>query len=569
MGEGRWSVKATSTGDIDKALMELDENRRTWASMTPKASWELIRQLTKDLLACADQWTQSSFKAKEVANSNAGQGQEWMAGPGVTLRNIRLLGQSIREIAKHGAPVIPGPVKTRPDGQVVAQVFPNNFYDSILFMGTTAEVWMQPEINEDNLRENMAAAWRKKKEASEICLVLGAGNVSSITPMDCFYKLFVERKLVILKMHPVKAYLGPIFEKGFRSLIDQGALRLVYGDVEEGKYLCNHDLVDEIHITGSDKTHDLIVFGPNYETQKAAREPLNKRFISSELGNVSPLIVVPGEWTEKELKFQAENIVSSLANNAGFNCNATRVIITQKSWPQREALLNEIRAVFRRIETRSAYYPGAASRFEAFKQAHPNAELFGKQEKGSLPWMLIPNLDPTDKDNICFKKEAFCSLFSETALGADDEKDFLAKATDFCNNTLWGTLSASILISPKTLKKPGISDAFEQTVANLRFGTVSVNHWAAIGYVLCSTTWGAFPGHDIYDIQSGLDVVHNTLMFDKPQKSVVRGPFMASPKPAWFITHKNSQKVGKKMASFEAEPSPLKLPGLVFSALRS
>lgn len=561
-------MKATSKSDIDKTLMELDGNRGVWPKMDLAGVSDLIRTLLKDLIDCAEEWALASFKAKGVTRSTEGQGQEWLGGPGVTLRNLRLLGKSIGEIAENGKPVIPGPVTTRPDGQVVAQVFPNSFYDSLFFMGTTAEVWMQSGVTETNLKAHMATAYSGDKETTDICLVLGAGNVSSITPMDCFYKLFVERKLVVLKMHPVKAYLGPIFEKGCRALIERGFMKLIYGDVEEGKYLCNHKDVDEIHITGSDRTHDLIVFGPEVEKQKAAREPLNTRPISSELGNVSPMIVVPGVWTQKELKFQAENIVSSLANNAGFNCNATRVIVTQKDWPQREALLDEIRTVFKSMETRSAYYPGAGSRFEAFKEAHPGAELYGLKENGALPWMFIPDVDPADENNICFKKEAFCSLFSESALEASDTKEFLKKAVDFSNDVLWGTLSASLVISPKTLKEPGVSEALDQAVANLRFGTVSINHWAAIGYALCSTTWGAYPGHDIYDIRSGKDVVHNTLMFDKVQKSVVRGPFMASPKPAWFVTHKKSPVVGRKMASFEAEPSLLKVPGLVLSAFQ-
>jgi hypothetical protein len=38
-------------------------------------------------------------------------------------------------------------------------------------------------------------------------------------------------------------------------------------------------------------------------------------------------------------------------------------------------------------------------------------------------------------------------------------------------------------------------------------------------------TWGGYPGRDIYDIQSGIGFVNNMLMFDKPQKAIVRGQF--------------------------------------------
>ena len=49
--------------------------------------------------------------------------------------------------------------------------------------------------------------------------------------------------------------------ESLRALIEPGYLRIVYGGGAEGAYLVNHATVEEIHITGSDKTHDAIVFG--------------------------------------------------------------------------------------------------------------------------------------------------------------------------------------------------------------------------------------------------------------------------------------------------------------------
>ena len=74
-------------------------------------------------------------------------------------------------------------------------------------------------------------------------MVLGAGNVSSIAPMDVLYKLYMHHEVVILKMSPVNDYLGPIWRRCFRSFVDKGFLQLAYGGVEVGKYLAEHDLV--------------------------------------------------------------------------------------------------------------------------------------------------------------------------------------------------------------------------------------------------------------------------------------------------------------------------------------
>ena len=60
----------------------------------------------------------------------------------------------------------------------------------------------------------------------------------------------------------------------------------------------------------------------------------------------------------------------------------------------------------------------------------------------------------------------------------------------------------------------------------------------------------------------------NALLFARPQKSVVRGPFVAKPAPAWFATNRNAGVVMRKLLAFEAKPSWAKLPGLMAAALK-
>ena len=52
-------------------------------------------------------------------------------------------------------------------------------------------------------------------------------------------------------------------------------------------------------------------------------------------------------------------------------------------------------------------------------------------------------------------------------------------------------------------------------------------------------------------------------MFDRPQKSVVRGPFRSRPKPPWFATAPDSYDVMRRFVAFEADPSAAKIPGLL------
>jgi aldehyde dehydrogenase (NAD(P)+) len=125
----------------------------------------------------------------------------------------------------------------------------------------------------------------------------------------------------------------------------------------------------------------------------------------------------------------------------------------------------------------------------------------------------------------------------------------------------------SILIHPKTRKEPVQEAAFQEALDNLRYGSIGINHWAALAYALCCTTWGAHPGHTMEDIQSGRDVVHNTLMFDRPQKSVIFGPLSSVPKPPWFVTHKNTNKIGPRVAKLELKPSLFRIPAIALYAM--
>ena len=363
----------------------------------------------------------------------------------------------------------------------------------------------------------------------------------------------------------------PHWARAMRSLIDAGVLRIVRGGAEAGAYLTAHPRVDEVHITGSDKTHDAIVFGTGAQgaKRKAAADPVLDKPVSCELGNVSPVIVVPGRWSADDLVYQAEHVATMLANNAGFNCVTARVIVTHAGWPQREAFLGALSQALARIPTRRAYYPGAAERRQAFVSDHPDATEIGAGGGDALPWTLVRDVDPGKLDDICFNVEAFCGLMAETGLAAETPADFVAAAVEFCNEVVWGTLGATVLVHPESLHRAPVAAAVEQAVADLRYGTIGVNIWHGTAFALGTTTWGAYPGHPVGDIQSGTGVVGNAYMFDRPQKSVVRGPFRSRPKPLWFATQSRPLPAMRRLLALEADPSPARMARLLSAALRS
>ena len=568
--EAEHRIEPTSQSRLDDALAILEDHRPEWVALDIDERIDILESVRSATADVAEAWVAASVRGKRMTEGSAEEGEEWMTGPGAVLRNITLLISSLGDIRDYGVPQLPKPAYERPDGQVVAPVLPASGWDGILLQGFSAEVWMDPSVKLEELSEHQAAFYREKSPKGAVALVLGAGNHSSIGPMDALYKLFVEGQVVIMKMNPVNEYVGPFIDQAFAPLSERGFFKIVYGGAAEGDYLCKHPLVQEIHITGSDKTHDAIVYGVGEEGErrKAQNEPVNSKRLTCELGNVSPVIIVPGPWSQKDLEFHGVNVASSVCNNSGYNCSATRVVVQHEQWDKREAFIEAMQEAFRNAGDRAPYYPGSEARHRIFLAHHPDADQFGTKGEGHVPWTLIHHLDPSDADEICFNMESWCGQTSEVALAADSVAEYIDKAVDFCNDRVWGTLNASIIVHPKSLKDPTTTEAIDRAIANLRYGSVAINHWAGLNFAMGTTTWGAFPGHKMEDIRSGQGVVHNTYMFDRPQKTVLRGPFRIFPTPAWFINNKNAAEIGRKMTYFNADPSLVRLPGLIWASLR-
>jgi len=58
------------------------------------------------------------------------------------------------------------------------------------------------------------------------------------------------------------------------------------------------------------------------------------------------------------------------------------------------------------------------------------------------------------------------------------------------------------------------------------------------------------------------------MMFDHPQKSIVRGPFRLWPTPVWFADHANLADLGRRAAFFEANPTWLGLPAVAWAGMK-
>ncbi|MBI5084025.1 MAG: aldehyde dehydrogenase [Acidobacteria bacterium] len=553
---------------LNRSIQTLSERKDAWASLPVRRKLDYLDSIMRRYPAVAGRQVSACIRAKGIEEGTPRSGEEW-AHPYQTMRLLRLLRATLNQFESRGQWQFPKrALRARANGQLVARVFPLSAIDLLLYPGFHGEVWMQEGVTEENLARNSVDCCRPGAGSGRVTLVLGAGNVASIGPGDLLHKLLVEGQVCIFKHNPVVDYLGPLIEEAFASLVEDGFLRFVYGGTDTGEYLCRHSEVDEIHLTGSDRTYDAIVFGTGEEGRQrkhAGRPRLHKRF-TCELGNATPVIVVPGPWSDSDIQFHAENIVSQMTINCGFNCLSAKVLILHKDWPQSRDLMDAIRTLLAATPQRKAYYPGAEERYDEVVAVNGMVEPIGPRSPGVLPYTIVSEIDPADRDNPCFASECFMPLLAQTSLPGADAAEFLDRAVEFSNQTLWGTLSGSIIVHPAAQRELGVG--LEKAIARMRYGTVSVNQWTALGYLWGSPTWGAYPGHLPTDIQSGAGFVHNSFLFDRPEKSVIYGPFRMWPKPAWFVTNVRTHKILPRLFELECAPSILRALQVVFTALR-
>ncbi|MFI1979352.1 aldehyde dehydrogenase family protein [Streptomyces wedmorensis] len=558
---------------LDQSVATLRESADSWTTTPVAERITLLENMLPRVVTSAADMAAACARAKGYGPDSPWATEDWIGAPWALAQNVSATLHVLRRIAEGKGPVDTGAVQDSA-GRTFVDVFPATRWDRLLLNGFTARVWIRPGTDAQQVRDRAAGEYRGRPGRPAVALVLGAGNVASITALDILHKLYAEGQVVVAKMNPVNAYLRPYFERIFADFTDRGWVRFVEGGPAEGSYLASHPDVDAIHVTGSNSTHDAILWGTDEHAEQRRRDdtPLVAKPFTSELGGISPCIVAPGAWSEADFRFQAEHIVTSKMNNSGHNCIATQILVLPRSWDGTERLLDQIRKVLRELPPRSDYYPGAEQRLEAVRKAHPQAETHG--EAGSR--ILVPDI--TDHDDLMITDEVFGSALGVVRLPDPSPAEFLRNAVEFANDTLPGTLGATLVVHPTTERKHRA--AVEAAITDLRYGTLGVNCWSGMGFLLGYTPWGAYPGHTPQDIGSGVGFVHNAFMLEDVEKTVLRAPFAPaprglftgspslSPRPPHFVTNRTGLTTIERLTHFTAAPGATKLPALFASALR-
>src|SRR4051812_1465436 len=442
---------ATATTELGTIVDRLTVGEATWASTTLPERIRLLGELQAAVNDNAEQWVEIARGIKQLPADSPLVGEEWISGPWAVLGYVPALVETLSRL-EAGTDVLAGyDVATAPGDRLAIEVLPHHVFDRLLLSGFRAEVWMPPGVTADQVRAGAGLGQRTPAETRGVALVLGAGNIFSIPPLDVLYQLFAENRVVVLKLNPVTDPLLEVFERVFAPFIDLGVVQIVTGGAEVGSALAHHPGVAAVHMTGSEATHDAIVWGPPAERQaaKAAGAPRLDKPMSSELGGVAPVIVVPGRWSAADLRFQAQHVATQRLHNSGFNCIAAQVVILSSDWPQKDAFLTELRAAMAAAPERPGWYPGCDTRVASARGLHPDAEPLGTTSR-----ILLPGLDLSDPSESAFTTEYFAPVLGVAELPGTGA-EFLDAAVTAANTRLHGTLGANIIVHPKTSRALG------------------------------------------------------------------------------------------------------------------
>ncbi|MET0830181.1 MAG: aldehyde dehydrogenase family protein [Microbacterium sp.] len=571
---------------LDAAIAELRVGARSWSHLTLGQRARLLERVHATTAANAEEWAGTASLSKGLEPGHPLLGEEWLGGPYATLVGLEAYRRSVEALAKGASPLDGVRTDAAPGGRLRAHTFPLDTMDGLLLSGYTGEVWFEPGVTAAQARSAAGLGQLHPTHGSGVGLVLGAGNITSIPVMDVLYELLAHNRVVILKVNPTQDPLVPIFERALAPLIEPGFLRIVRGDGDVGAYLTTHAGIDHVHITGAAPTFDAIVWGPSTgpgaaRTARRRREgrPQLKKPITAELGGVSPIIVVPGCWSEADLRYQAEHIATMRLQNSGHNCIAGQVVILGSDWSQRDAFLAELRRAFAQAPARPVWYPHSDERLASAASSYPNATRCGDGSR------LLVEIGPGEDATALETTEYFAPVLGVVELGGNGQ-EFLDNAVAHANAKLAGTLGANVLIDPET--QAALGDGFERAIADLRYGAVSINSWTAFAFLTPTLTWGGYPGGTLEDVVSGIGIVHNALLLADVERSVTRGPFRpfprsiprilrtlslsrgsVLPKPPWFVDSRTGATVSEGFTRYRMDGNLARLAGTLVQAYRA
>ena len=310
----------TTCSQYDAALHALSAARQRWAETSVNRRLALLRQIKDARRHCPGVGGRGSG-GQRVAGGRSAGGEEWLAGPCALMVGCNGL---IATRATGGEDLSAAdPLRTLADARRCGWCPARSGIGCFCLVfalryGCSRVTWA-------HLDRYAARAYdiRLPRGRASWRWCLAPAMWPRLRHWMC-YKLFIENQVCLLKLNPVNDYLHDLLAAP-APVIAMDALRIVTGDARAGAWLTTHPAVDEIHITGSRETHDVIVWGEG-ETSPASGRRDAAEPASGDLGAGRRQ---PHHYRTRAVergghRFQAQQLATQKMNNGGFNCVASR-----------------------------------------------------------------------------------------------------------------------------------------------------------------------------------------------------------------------------------------------------
>ena len=573
------SISTATTAQLDQLIAALRDGERGWAAESLASRRDLLLQVHANVAAHAEEWVRVAGEIKQLPAGSPLLGEEWISGPWAVARLRRGAGRHAGPPGSRAGTCWPG---TR-SGPRPAAGSPSTCCRTTSSTGCCSAAsgprsgW-SPASPSRRPREPGRAGLRTPEQTAGVAVVLGAGNIFSIAPLDVLYQLYAAQP-----GRPAQAQPGhrPAAAGASRPSSPRSSSAATCASSPAtptvGDHLVTHPGVDAVHITGSEATHDAIVWGTGDDGRRGegGRHPAPDQADHQRTRRrVARPSWCPGSWSKADLPLPGR------AHRHPAPAQQRLQLHRRPDRHRQRRLAAEATSSSPRCATRSRPRPPDPPGTRAASQRWPTRgartrrfEAVGGTPERTLLW----GLDLRRRGRVRVRHRVL-RAGARRRRTARHRAEFLDAAVDAANERLHGTLGANLIVDPRHQRPLG--GGLREAIAQLRYGTIGVNAWTGVGYLTARATWGAFPGHPLDDIGSGRGVVHNALLLHRPERTVVYGPFRPmprsvmtgefslTPKPPWFVTNRTAATTGRRLTEFAARPRWTALIGIFTSALR-
>jgi aldehyde dehydrogenase (NAD(P)+) len=308
--------------------------------------------------------------------------------------------------------------------------------------------------------------------------------------------------------------------------------------------LISNPKVKHVKMTGSYPTAVAIHNTIRKSRPHLSESEVHEMFVS-ELGNVTPWIISPGKYSERELRNAADYIVVAKNLFGGCNCLNAQAVVLPSGWKQKDEFKKLLFERFQKTSIDPLYYPGSDrlvqkivdhyAGTDAIRQiAGPTMDRSGDVHDSDIvnPYVVDCGTFGEDGyDNFALTNEAFGPVLALVELSSDgdseDGKYLTEQAVPFVNNkdNIFGSLSCSLLY-PSSQKD---SIEIKEATGALNYGCVGHNTWTAVGFF--SMSYGGIWGGSKFEPlgQSGRGTGGNFYHIKNLEKSVVYSKSLSFP----------------------------------------